>query len=258
MDILKGQTALVTGSDSGIGRAIALEFAREGARVVVTYHSNGKNADDVVAQIRAAGGDATAFQVDVGDEQQVETLFARALEVFGQLDILVNNAGVNGSNILLADMPTAVFDKTIRTNLYGTFFCCRAFVQHLRKTGRKGKIINVSSVHEEIATPGNADYNASKGGIRNLSRSLALELAPEDIPVNDIAPGMILTAMNQEAIDNPDVRRQKEQHIPMRRAGRPEEIARLAVFLAGPDSSYITGATFVMDGGLSINTGQGA
>ncbi len=126
------------------------------------------------------------------------------------------------------------------------------------KEKRKGKIINISSIHEEVATPGNADYNASKAGIKNFARSLALELAAYNIPVNNIAPGMILTHMNQEAIDDPAVKEKKEQHIPMKRAGQPEEIAKMAVFLAGPDSSYITGATFVVDGGLTINSGQGA
>jgi len=258
MNILQGKTVFVTGSDSGIGKAIAIEFARQGAQVVITYNSNEKNAAEVLDTIQGEDGSAIVFQLDVSDEKAVADVFAAAIKQFGQLDILVNNAGVNGSNIPLGEMPTEVFDKTIKTNLYGTFFCCRAFVQYLKKEDRKGKIINISSVHEEIATPGNADYNASKGGIKNLSRSLALELAADGIPVNNIAPGMILTPMNQAAMDDPKVREEKEQHIPMKRAGKPEEIAKLALYLAGPDSAYITGATFVMDGGLTINNGQGA
>lgn len=258
MNTLLGKTALITGSDSGIGRAIAIEFALQGAQVVITYHSDEKDANEVMDTIREKDGSAIIKRLDVSDEQAVIKAFAETIHELGQLDILVNNAGVNGSNIPLAEMPTEVFDKTIRTNLYGTFFCCREFVRYLKKANRKGKIINISSVHEEIATPGNADYNASKGGIRNLSRSLALELAADDIPVNNIAPGMILTRMNQAAIDDPELRKEKEQHIPMKRAGKPEEIAKLALYLAGPDSSYVTGATFVMDGGLTQNSGQGA
>ncbi|MBA4167513.1 MAG: SDR family NAD(P)-dependent oxidoreductase, partial [Chitinophagaceae bacterium] len=151
MNILQGKTALITGSDSGIGRAIALEFAKQGAQVVITYFSNEKNAAEVLDAIRASDGSAIVFQLDVSDEKQVAQVFASAIRKFGQLDILVNNAGVNGSNIPLAEMPTAVFDKTIKTNLYGTFFCCREFVKYMKGENRKGKIINVSSVHEEIA-----------------------------------------------------------------------------------------------------------
>ncbi len=194
----------------------------------------------------------------MSDENSVASAFSNIVKKFGKLDILVNNAGVNGSGIPVADMPTEVFDKTIRTNLYGTFFCSRAFVQHLRKDKRKGKIINVSSVHEEIVAAGNADYNASKGGIRNFMRTLSLELAEEGTQVNNIAPGMILTPMNQEAVDDEEVRKEKEKHIPMKRAGRPEEIAKLALFLASEDSDYVTGSTFVMDGGLMQHVGQGA
>jgi glucose 1-dehydrogenase len=198
------------------------------------------------------------IKLDVSDEQSVAAAFDAILQQFGQLDILVNNAGVNGSQIPVAEMPTKVFDTTIRTNLYGVFFCSRAYIQRLKKVNRKGKIINISSVHEEIAAPGNADYNASKGGIRNFMRTLALEVAADCIQVNDIAPGMILTPMNQEAMDDPAVRKEKASHIPMKRPGKPEEIAKLALFLASADSDYVTGSTFVMDGGLSQSMGQGA
>lgn len=258
MKILQGTTALITGSDSGIGRSIAIAFAKEGAQVIVTYHSDEKSGEEVLKTIETAGGRAIMFQLDVGDEKQVSDVFGRAIEALGQLDILVNNAGVNGSNIPVEQMPTEVFDKTIRTNLYGTFFCSREFVRYMKKNNRKGKIINISSVHEEIATPGNADYNASKGGIKNFARSLALELAADGITVNNIAPGMILTHMNQAAMDDPKIRAEKARHIPMQRAGTPDEIAQLALYLAGPGSSYVTGSTFVMDGGLTINSGQGA
>jgi glucose 1-dehydrogenase len=258
MKKLEGKVALITGSDSGIGRAIAIEFAREGATVVITYHSDKDGASETERVSAGAGAKTLVSKLDVSDENSVAAIFSTIVAKFGHLDILVNNAGVNGSQIPVAEMPTKVFDTTIRTNLYGVFFCSRAYVQYLKKEKRKGKIINISSVHEEIAAPGNADYNASKGGIRNFMRTLALEVAADDIQVNDIAPGMILTPMNQEAVDDPAVRREKASHIPMKRAGMPEEIAKLALFLAGPDSDYVTGSTFVMDGGLSQNVGQGA
>jgi len=192
----------------------------------------------------------------VGNETDVQRIFREVRQQLGPVDILVNNAGVNGSNIPVAQMDTAVFDKCVRTNLYGPFFCCREYLRQELRPG--GCIIFISSIHEEVCTAGNADYNASKGGIRNFSRSLALELAGQGIRVNNIAPGMILTPMNQEAVDDPEVRREKEQHIPLRRAGKPEEIASLAVFLASAESSYVTGTTFTADGGLGIQLGQGA
>lgn len=258
MNMLKDKVALITGSDSGIGRAIALEFAKHGAKVVITYYLDKEGAKEAEKIAEEVGGDGTVLKLDVSDEKSVTEVFQKILAQYGQLDILVNNAAVNGSGIPLAEMSTEIFDKTIRTNLYGTFFCCREFVQYLLKNKRKGKIINISSVHEEICSPGNADYNASKAAIRNLSRTLALELAAEGINVNNIAPGMILTPMNQEAVDDASVRKQKEKHIPMKRAGQPEEIAKLALFLAGPGSDYVTGSTYVMDGGLMQNMGQGA
>ena len=258
MKKLEGKTALITGSDSGIGRAIAVEYARQGASVVITYHTDDKGAKETEQEAKKEGARTLLSKLDVSDEQSVKEVFKKTLSTFGQLDILVNNAGVNGSGIPVAEMPTEVFDKTIRTNLYGTFFCSREFVQYLRREKRKAKIINISSVHEEIASAGNADYNASKGGIRNFMRTLALELAADGIQVNDIAPGMILTPMNQEAVDDAEVRKRKENNIPMKRAGQPEEIAKLALFLASADSDYVTGSTFVMDGGLMQYMGQGA
>jgi len=257
MDKLKGKVALITGSDSGIGKAIAESFADEGAKIVITYHSDRESAEKTEKKIQKKA-DAITFQLDVSDENSVKDVFGKAKKHFGKIDILVSNAGVNGSNIPVAEMKTETFDKCIKTNLYGAFFCCREFLS-LRKNRLKGtKIIIVSSIHESVSTPGNADYNASKGGVKNFSRSLALELAPQGVCVNNIAPGMILTPMNQEALDNKDVLKEKEQHIPMKRAGKPQELGALAVYLASEDSDYVTGTTFTIDGALSINLGQGA
>lgn len=258
MDKLKGKTALITGSDSGIGQATAIEFARAGADVVICYHSDKKGAEETLNEVKKQNRKGIILKVDISDEDSVEQLFEDALQEFGSIEILVNNAAVNGSGINVADMDTDVFDRTIRTNLYGTFFCCRAFIRHRQQKGGKGKIINVSSVHEEIVSAGTADYCASKAAVRNLTRTLALELAEDGINVNNICPGMILTPMNQEAIDNKQARQKSEQNIPMKRAGKPEEIAKVALFLASEDSDYVTGSSYFMDGGLSQHVGQGA
>ncbi|MBC5774599.1 SDR family oxidoreductase [Pontibacter sp. KCTC 32443] len=258
MDRLKGKVALITGADSGIGKATAIEYARQGADIIICYHSDKEGAEKTLAEVEKQKRKGFILQVDISEEQKVEQLFEQALKEFKTIDILVNNAAVNGSGINVADMSTEVFDKTIRTNLYGTFFCSRAFIKHRKQQGGKGKIINVSSVHEEIVSAGTADYCASKAAVRNLTRTLALELAEDGINVNNICPGMILTPMNQEAIDNKEVRKEAEQNIPLKRAGKPEEIAKVAVFLASEDANYVTGSSYFMDGGLSQNMGQGA
>jgi glucose 1-dehydrogenase len=258
MKKLENKVALITGSDSGIGRAIAIEYAKHGAKVIVCYHSDEERAKDTLTNVVKEQEDAQLIHLDVSDEKDVEKKLEQVISHFGGIDILVNNSGVNGSGIPVDEMDTEVFDKTIRTNLYGTFFCSRKFIQHRKGLKKPGKIINISSVHEEITAPGNADYNASKAGIRNFMRTIALEVAPFGINVNNIAPGMILTAMNQEAMDDPKVREKAENNIPLGRAGRSEEIAYLAVFLASAEADYVTGSTYVMDGGLMINIGQGA
>jgi glucose 1-dehydrogenase len=258
MDKLKGKVALITGSDSGIGQAMAIEFAHEGADIIICYHTDKDGAQKTLKEVEKLNRKGIVQQVDISDEQQVEKLFAHTIQAFGAIDVLVNNAAVNGSGVHVADMDTEAFDRTIRTNLYGTFFCSRTFIRHRKQQGGKGKIINISSVHEEIVSAGTADYCASKAGIRNFARTLALELAEDGINVNNICPGMILTPMNQEAVNDKETRKKSEQHIPMKRAGKPEEIAKVALFLASPDSDYVTGSSYFMDGGLSQNVGQGA
>ncbi|MBC8033140.1 MAG: SDR family oxidoreductase [Chitinophagaceae bacterium] len=258
MKKLDNKVALITGSDSGIGRAIAIEYAKSGASVIICYYRDEEGGNEVLGQVKQYHGRVRLIQLDVSNETEVESKLEDVIKEFGGLDILVNNAAVNGSGIPVHDMDTAVFDKTIRTNLYGTFFCSRKFIRHRKREGKPGKIINISSVHEEINAPGNADYNASKAGIRNFMRTLALEVASLGITVNNIAPGMILTPMNQSAIDDPEVLKKAEQNIPLGRAGMPEEIAYLALFLASDEANYVTGSTYAMDGGLMINIGQGA
>lgn len=258
MGKLEGKVALITGSDSGIGAASAIAFAKEGANVVITYNSDEEGAQETLKKVEEAGSKGLVLQVDISEEKNVEEMFRKSLEKFGRIDILMNNAAIDGQGYKVAEMPTEKWDKAIKINLYGTFFCTRRFVNELRKQQGKGKIINVSSVHEEIPAPGTAEYCASKGAVRNFARVLALELAEEGINVNNIAPGMILTPMNQEAIDDEKKRKEQVQHIPMKRAGKPEDVAKMAVFLASSDSDYVTGSTFVVDGGLMQNMGQGA
>jgi len=255
---LTGKTALITGSDSGIGQASALAFAAEGADIVVTYLHDADGAEQTRKGVESAGRRAIVVQVDVSDEDQVAAMFDKAVEEFGSVDILMNNAGVDASGKKVAELPTEVFDKSMRTNVYGYFFCCRRFAQLRTEAGGGGKVINVTSVHEDIPNAGGADYDCAKGAIRMLTRTLALELAPLHVNVNGLAPGMVLTPFNQAAIDDPKLLHEQVQSIPWKRAAEPEEIAKLAVFLASDDADYVTGATYTMDGGLAHNLGQGA
>ncbi len=255
---LEGKVALITGSDSGIGQASAIAFAEEGAKVVVNYLHDADGAEITRKAVEAAGSEAIVVHADLREESQVETMFDKAVEAFGTVDILMNNGGVDASGTKVADLSTEVFDNAIRTNLYGAFFCCRRFVQLRTKADGGGKIINVTSVHEDVPNAGGSDYDCSKGAIRMLTRTLSLELAPMHINVNNLAPGMVLTPFNQKAIDDPAFLEEQVQSIPWKRAAQPEEIAKLALFLASSDADYVTGATYVMDGGLMRNLGQGA
>jgi len=255
---LTGKVALITGSDSGIGQATAVEFATEGADVVVHYFDDAEGAARTSSAIEAHGRRALVTQADVSDEDQVAAMFDAAVAEFGSLDILVNNAGVDASGKPVAELDTATWDRAIRTNLYGAFFCARRFIQLRLAAGGHGKIINVSSVHADNPNAGGSDYDCSKGAIRMLTRTLALELAPHKINVNSLAPGMVLTPFNQAAIDDPKVLEEQVQSIPWKRAAQPEEIAKVAVFLASADADYVTGSSYVIDGGLMINLGQGA
>jgi glucose 1-dehydrogenase len=255
---LDGRTALITGSDSGIGQATAVAFAEEGADVVITYLEDAEGAAQTRQGVQAAGRRALVVQCDVSKEAEVEALFDASLAEFGTVDILMNNAGVDASGKKVAELSTEVWDRAIRTNLYGYFFCCRRFAQIRTAAGGGGKLINISSVHEDIPNAGGSDYDCSKGAIRMLTRTLALELAPLKVNVNSLAPGMVLTPFNQPAIDDPALLEEQVQSIPWKRAAEPREIAQLAVFLASSDADYVTGATYVMDGGLMRNLGQGA
>jgi len=255
MKKLEGKVAIVTGSDSGIGAAIAIEFAKQGANVTVTYHTDDEGAQKTVAAIEAEGQKAIMLKIDVTLEPQITYLFSKTIETFGTVDILVNNAGIKGASKPVMDMTTEEFDATIKSDLYGPFYTCRSFAQYRKEQGGKGKIINITSIHEDVMAKNTADYNAAKGGLKNFTRTLALELAELQINVNNLGPGMIVTPMNQDILEDKEALKEKASKIPFKRAGYPEDIAKLALFLASSDSDYVTGSTYFMDGGLMQQMG---
>jgi glucose 1-dehydrogenase len=255
---LNGELAIVTGSDSGIGQATAIAFAREGANVIVTYLRDKDGAERTAGEVEAAGGKSAVFQLDQRDSKKVRQLFQDVRQSMGVPTILVNNAGMDAAGTMVKDMSDEEWDDAIRTNLHGPFYCCREFIRCIDGGGKHGTIINITSVHQEIPRAGASGYDASKGGLRNLTTTLALELAEKNINVNNIAPGMVLTPMNQSAVDDPEVRKKQVQSIPMKRAAQPEEIAHVAVFLASEQARYIHGTTIVVDGALMLFQGQGA
>jgi glucose 1-dehydrogenase len=249
---LEGRVALVTGSSRGIGRGIALRFAREGAVVALHYNRSAKGAEEALAEIRALGGSAEAFKADVSSVSAVEALVAAAAARFGALDVLVNNAGVE-KRVPFLDVTESDWDAVVDVNLKGAFFAAQAFAKHLRAAKRPGKIINVSSVHEDLPFPNFAPYCASKGGLRMLTRTLAVELRGTGITVNGIAPGAIATPMNRSLLEDRAKRDALLAQIPLGRIGEPEDVAAIAAFLASSDADYVTGASLFVDGGLTWN-----
>jgi glucose 1-dehydrogenase len=258
---LTGQKALVTGANSGIGEACAIALGAAGAAVCINYHSDPKEAERVMGVIREAGSAAIAVEADVSDEAQVETMFAEAIKAFGTIDILVNNAGLQ-QDAAFQNMTLKQWNTVISVNLTGQFLCARAAVREFLRRGvvpevssAAGKIICMSSVHEVIPWGGHVNYAASKGGVMQLMKSLAQEVAPKKIRVNSIAPGAIKTPINRAAWDTPEALADLLKLIPDGRVGVPEDIARAAVWLASDASDYITGTTLFVDGGMTLYPG---
>jgi glucose 1-dehydrogenase len=259
--LLTGQKALVTGANSGIGQAVAIALGQAGADVVVNYVDGEDAADAVVAEIRKSGAEAFAYKADVADEGQVAAMFAAAVNRFGTIDILVANAGLQRDSAI-QDMTLAEWNTVIGVNLTGQFLCAREAIREFLRRGIKpfisaaaGKIICMSSVHQEIPWGGHANYATSKGGIRMMMESIAQEVAPQRIRVNAIAPGAVRTPINTSAWNTPAAYASLMTLVPYGRIGEPEDIARAAVWLASDQSDYVVGTTLFVDGGMTLYPG---
>jgi len=254
MGQLDSRVAIITGADSGIGRAIAIQFAQEGATVVVNYAHAQDKAEQVQQIIEQNHGKAFVIQADVSQYQQATGLIAQAVEHFDRVDIMVNNAGMEIHSSFL-DVTEEQWDRVISVDLKGAFFCAQAAAREMVKRKTAGRIINISSVHEDIAMPQNAPYCCAKGGLRMMTRTISIELAPYNITVNNIAPGAVHTPIDADVEADPEKMAALLKEIPLHRMGQPEEIAKLALYFATDASAYVTGSTYVIDGGLSINSG---
>ena len=256
--ILSGRVAVVTGGGSGIGAGCAHALAAAGADVAILVHEQTEEAGQVIADIVAQGRRATQVIADVGVEMDVERAFDTVRTSLGTPDILVNSAGLNMHGTPVMQMGTDTWERLLRTDLTGTFLTSRRFVRDLSVGSNVGSIVNITSIHAFAMRAGGADYAAAKGGQTNLTQTMALECAAMRITVNAIAPGMIDTPMNAGKLSDSGKRDTAEHQVPLGRAGTVEEVGKLAVYLASPDAAYITGATLVIDGGLSLLMGQGA
>jgi glucose 1-dehydrogenase len=252
MPALEGRVAIVTGSSRGIGQSIAVRLAHEGASLVIDYIGHPEGADETLKQVNAAGAKGIIVQADVSKVDAVQNLVEQAWKQFGSADILVNNAGMEKKSDFW-DTTEEDYDKVLGVNLKGPFFLTQAFVRRLRDAKKPGRVINISSVHEDMAFPGFATYCASKGGLRMLMRDLAVELGPLGITVNNVAPGAISTPINTALLEDRPKLNALLANIPLGRLGTTEDVASLVAFLASDEASYINGSTFVIDGGLSRN-----
>ena len=252
MSRLQGKVAIVSGSGSGIGRAIAIRLASEGASVVVNYRSHPEGANETRTKAEAAGGKAIIVQADVAKLSDTQNLVDQAWKQFARCDILVNNAGIE-KRADFWDVTEQDYDAVLNVNLKGAFFLTQAFVRRLRDAKLTGRIINISSVHEDLPFPHFSTYCASKGALRMLTRNLAVELGPLGITINNIAPGAIATPINAALLANKAQLNALLENIPLNRLGKPEDVASLAAFLASDEAAYITGSTYIVDGGLIVN-----
>jgi glucose 1-dehydrogenase len=255
---IEGKNVLVTGGSSGIGQAIAVRFAEYGANVAINYLRQPEEAAETEEQVHACarnvqrqGVKDVLVQGDVSSEEDVIRMVADAVEGLGGIDVLVNNAGIQISRPT-EELSSDDFDRVLAVNLRGAFLCAREAIRHFLAEEKEGSIVNISSVHQLIPKPSYIGYSTSKGGVQNLTRTLALEYAGRGIRVNGVGPGATVTPINRSWIDDPEKRRQVEEHIPMQRAGDADEMAGVTAFLASDDAAYITGQTIFVDGGLTL------
>lgn len=249
---LSGKVAIVTGASSGIGQGIAERLGAEGVKVIVDYVGAADGAQTTQKVMKQAGGTAETVQADITTDSDMKRLVDTAWERFGGADILVNNAGVEHKSAFW-DTTEADYDKVMTVNLRAAFFLTQAFVRRLRDSKRPGRVVNISSVHEDMVFPGFATYCCSKGGMRMMMRDLAVELGPLGITVNNVAPGAIATPINTALLNDKPKLNALLANIPLGRMGKPEDVAGLVAFLASDDAAYVTGSTFVVDGGLMRN-----
>jgi glucose 1-dehydrogenase len=255
---LEGKNVLVTGGSSGIGQAIAVRFAEYGANVAINYLREPEEAKDTeeqvhacVAKVQREGVRDVLVGADVSKEDDVVRMVGEAVDQLGGIDVLVNNAGIQISRPS-EELASAQFDKVLAVNLRGAFMCAREVIKHLLDEHKDGSIVNISSVHQLIPKPNYLGYSVSKGGMQNLTRTLALEYAGRGIRVNGVGPGATITPINRSWVEDPEKKAQVEEHIPMRRAGTADEMAGVTCFLASDDAAYITGQTLFVDGGLTL------
>lgn len=249
---LEGKVALVTGSSQGIGQAIAIHLAAEGADIIIDYRSHTEGAEETKLKVEATGRKGLIIKADLSLVSDVRRMVSEGIQHFGKLDILVNNAGME-KNASFWEVSEEDYDNVLNVNLKGVFFATQAIVQHLIETKRPGKIINISSVHEELPFPHFTSYCASKGGVKMMMRNLAIELGPLGITVNNVAPGAINTPINKSLLEDKEKLSAVIKNIPLGRLGEPQDVASLVAFLASADADYITGSTFFVDGGLLWN-----